>query len=307
MELTTADHSPLSKVRRVLKSQRFWFALVFLIPALIWVWLFVYSLLINAFPLAFQKYNILNPDMNRFIGWRNYRELFRLDYFVQSITNTLLWFVYAYAYMMPITFLLALLISSLKRGRNLFQGIFFVPCVVSLVAMSLLFQMILDPYTGQVNQLLRLFGVARQPFLTSTKTALPVLAGVAVWKAAGFYIILMTAGIMSVPVELHEAAIMDGAGVWSRTFRITIPLMVRTLVLITIMMTIGSLQEMVWPLLTTGGGPGRATWLYNMTIYSKAFNELKFGVASAAAVLLFFVILIVTVIQYTAVKPDWEY
>ncbi len=146
----------------------------------------------------------------------------------------------------------------------------------------------------------------RLQWLSASDTALPVLLGIASWKAIGVFVVILTAGMLNIPTELYDAARVDGAGGWQLFRRITLPMLTNTLALVTVLLTIGSLQEFTLPTVVTQGGPGNATFLYNMLIFQEAFVNVRFGTAAAAALLQFVVILVACIMWLRLLRPRWS-
>ncbi len=167
--------------------------------------------------------------------------------------------------------------------------------------------MLLDPDTGEINTILYSLGLPLSTFLTSPSTALPTAVAIGIWKGLGFYIIILTAGLLNIPTELHDAARVDGANNWQRFWRMTLPLLGHTLVLAMVLLAIGALQEFTLPSVLTGGGPGTSTTLLNLFIYNEAFQNLHFGMAAAGSLIEFALILVVSLVQLRLVRPSWSY
>jgi multiple sugar transport system permease protein len=299
--------SRIATLHKVLRSPQFWFGMTVLVPTFIAYWLFHFGPIVNAFRLAVLKYKILDPSGSRFVGLDNFRIIMDHRWFVISIRNTLVFTIFSFVLVLPPSMFIAVCLSRVTRGRNLYQGLIFVPFIVSLLAISLLFRMILDPEVGQMNQLLRSLNLPESRWLSDTTTALPTLASIASWKRLGFYVVLFTAGILNVPQELYDAALVDGANEWQRFWKITLPLLSRTMALVVVLLAIATLQTFTEPYVMTEGGPANATRVYNMLIYSEAFEDLRFGTAAAASLLQFVFILVVSVIQLKVIQPKWSY
>jgi multiple sugar transport system permease protein len=302
-----AQRSWGQRTSRTLRRPQFWFGFTILVPTLIWYWFFAYRPILQAFRLAVVKYQILNPAASTFVGLDNFRRIFEHPLYLLSIQNTLTWTVLSFVLMIPISLGISVCLANVRRGRNIYQGLIFLPVVISLVAILLMFRMLMDPEVGPFNQALRALHLPTSQWLSDSASALPTSVAIGVWKSLGFYIVVLTAGMMSIPQEIYDAALVDGANEWQRFWRITLPLLGHTLVLVTVLLAIGSLQEFTLPFVLTGGGPGNATYLYNMLIYTEAFTDLRFGTATAAALLQFFFILIVSVLQLKFLRPTWSY
>lgn len=294
-------------LRKTLRRPQFWFGLTVLVPTLIWYWLFAYRPILDAFRLAVVRYQILNPAASTFVGLDNFRRLFEHPLFFIAVQNTLVWAVLSFALMIPISMGISLCLANIRSGRNFYQGFIFLPVVMSIVAVLLMFRMLMDPEIGQFNQILRALGLPGFGWLSTSATALPTSVGISIWKGMGFYIVILTAGMLGIPRELYDAALVDGANEWQRFWRITLPLLGHTLLLVTVLLAIGALQEFTLPFILTNGGPGNATYLYNLHIYTEAFTDMRFGTATAAALLQFFFILIISVLQLKFLRPNWSY
>jgi ABC-type sugar transport system permease subunit len=294
----------LWKARR---KPQFWFGLAVIVPTLIWYWLFSFGPIVRAFPLALAKYNILQPSDSPFVGLENFRKIFEMPLFLIAVQNTFTWAVLSSALTLPISMGISLCLAAARRGRNLYQAVIFIPVVVSLVAIALLFRMLMDPEVGQFNQILRGLGLPESRWLSSSRTALPASVLIGTWKGLGFNVVILTAGLLAIPGELHDAALVDGANAWQRFWRVTLPLLGHTLVLVTVLLTMGALQEFTLPFVLTSGGPGHATTVYNLLIYQEAFQSLRFGIASALSLLQFVVILAISLLQIKLLRPTWSY
>ena len=294
-------------MRRTLRKPQFWFGVTVIVPTLIWYWYFAYQPIILAFRIAVVKYQILNPAASPFVGLDNFRQLFNNPLFMISVRNTLTWAVFSFVGMLPIALGIALCLVNVKRGRNIYQGIIFLPVVISLVAIALLFRMLMDPEVGQLNWILESFGLPGFTWLSSSDTALPTAVGIGIWKGLGFYVVILTAGILNIPMELQDAATVDGVNPWQRLRYMTLPLLSHTLALVMVVLAIGALQEFTGVFVLTNGGPGNATYMYNLLIYQEAFQDIRFGTATAAALIQFVFIIAITIMQLRLIRPTWSY
>ncbi len=297
----------VAAVRWASRKPQFWFGASIILPTLIWYWMFSFRPILNALRLAVVQYRVLNPAASKFVGMDNFLQLFEHPLFFISVRNTLLWAALAFVFILPLSIFIATCLANVRRGRNTYQAIIFVPVVVSLVAVSLLFRMLMDPEVGMFNQILRALHLPESRWLAGTSSALPTIVAVGSWKGLGFYVVILTAGILHIPEELYDAALVDGASEWQRFWRITLPLLGHTLLLVTVLLAIGTLQEFTFPFVMTRGGPGDATYVYNMLIYSEAFEDLRFGTATAAALLQFGLILFISLVQIRLLRPRWSY
>ncbi len=296
-------------VKKTLRKPQFWFGFTMIVPLLIWYWIFSFWPIIQAFRMSTVAYKLLDPANSPFVGIGNFLKISQHPLFLVSVKNTILWAVYSFIFHLPLAMLIAVFLSKVRRGRNVYQALIFVPVVVSLVAVSLLFKMLMDPEVGQLNKLLSSVGLPELQWLSSSSSALPTAVIIATWKGLGFYVVILTAGMMNIPSELYDAALVDGTNPWQQFWRITMPLMGHTILLITVLLAIGSLQEFTLPTVLFGseGGPGNSTYLYNMLIYQEAFLDIRFGTATAASLLQFAFILAISVLQIKLIRPSWSY
>jgi ABC-type sugar transport system permease subunit len=292
---------------RVAARPQFWFGLVVLVATFAYYIVFSFRPILQAFPIALQQYKLVDPLHSPWVGLNNFRALFRMPNLMISVRNTVVWTLLAFTVAIPWCLFVSYCLVSLKWGRNTYQGIIFVPAVVSLVAVALLFRMLMDPEVGQLNQILHMLHLPESRWLSSANSALLTCVGIGIWKGQGSTIIILTAGMLGVPQEIYDAAMVDGVNAWTRFWKITLPLMSHTLLLIMVLTAIGSLQEFTAPTVLTNGGPGQATFVYNMLIYNEGFLQMRFGTATAAALLQFAVILVISIAQLRLLRPRWSY
>jgi len=294
-------------LRKTLRKPQFWFGVTVIVPTLIWYWLFAYQPILLAFRLAVVKYQVLDPPSSPFVGLDNFRQLFANPLFLISVRNTLTWAILSFIGMLPLAMAISVCLVNVRRGRNFYQGILFLPVVISLVAVALLFRMLMDPEIGQFNRILNSVGLPSFAWLSSSDTALVTVVGIGVWKGLGFYVVILTAGMLNIPSELHDAATVDGVNGWQRFRFMTLPLIAHTLALVMVILAIGALQEFTGVFVLTNGGPGNATYMLNLLIYQEAFQQIHFGIATAAALLEFVFIVLISLLQLKLIRPKWSY
>jgi ABC-type sugar transport system permease subunit len=241
-----------------------------------------------------------------FIGFENFQKLVGDPLFQRSLVNT---FYYAILHV-PLTIVvslgLALLLNTKLRGVAFFRTAAFFPYITSIVAIALVWNLLFSPDYGPINQLLRFLGVADPPgWLLSQDWAMPAIVVISTWRDMGYYMILFLAGLQTVSRELYEAARMDGANVFQRFWNVTLPGIRPTMFLVTVLLTIASFKIFDLIIVLSPGGvtaPNMATVVISQFIYQKGFIEAKFGYASAAAVVLFALCIVATVIQFVINK-----
>jgi len=298
-----------SSLSRIMRMPQFHFGMIVLIPLIAWYTWFGLGPILRAFWMATVKYKLLQPELSEFVGLRNFVALYQYDRFWIAIRHTLEYAALFYVGMLPTSLLISSCLVAVGRGRNLYQGIIFLPVVVSMVAIALLFKMLMNPEMGQFNRILRALGFPTVRFLGGSESALASVVGVDIWKALGFYVVILTAGMLGIPEEMYDAAKVDGAGPWQRFWRITFPLMGHTIALVSVLMLMHGLQvyTQVVVLPRSPGGPGTATYVLNLLVYDEAFSNLRFGFATAAAFSLFLIIIVVTLLQLKLLQPRWQY
>lgn len=242
------------------------------------------------------------------VGLQNFKDLLDDSTFRISLENTL-WYVGG---TVPLTMVcalgLAVLLNQPIRGRNLFRTIYFFPYVASLVAVAVVWNMLFFPSAGPVNEFLRALGVANPPrWSASVDWAMPTVIMASIWRNMGYYMIIYLAALQGIPSILYEAAAIDGANAWQKFRYVTVPMLTPATFFISIMLTITSFKVFDLILVMTNGGPGRATNVLVMHTYNTAFRQFKFGYSSAIAMVLFAMVMIITIVQFTMERRWVEY
>lgn len=199
---------------------------------------------------------------------------------------------------LAIAYGLAVLLNSKIKGRAFFCTIAFFPYVTAIVAVAQVWSMMFDPKAGVINQFLGLFTDNVPGWLSDTHWAMPAVIIVGTWREVGYFMILLLAGLQTIPAELYEAAKVDGANAWERFWHITVPCMRPTLFFVTVTLTITSLKILDLTLVMTNGGPGTSTLVLAQYVYRVAFERADFGYASTVSLALFFICLAVTLVQF---------
>ena len=229
------------------------------------------------------------------VGFGNFSRALTDPEVIHSFLITLLYAAGCLIIGIGIGLLLAVILNQTLPGRTIFRSLLLIPYLTSVSIVGLLWRNILDPQVGILNRLLGQFGLPGQSWLTTHP--LGTLIGIAVWSSAGYTMVLFLAGLQGIPSFYYEAAKIDGAGPWRRFFAVTLPLLAPTLLFVTVIGVISSLQQFALPYIVTGGGPGNATSLYAFRVFRVAFNDDQFGYASALSILLLIVILILSLAQ----------
>ncbi|WP_234388192.1 MULTISPECIES: carbohydrate ABC transporter permease [Streptomyces] len=270
-------------------------AYVLLAPSLAGLALFLVAPIVGVVVISFFDWNLMGAP--HFVGLANYREMMGDSEVWRAMRNTTYYVVLNIPAQTVLALLLALAMNRKLRGGKAFRVLFVLPWMAMPVALGIVWSWAFDPQHGVVNQFLALFGVDGPAWLSSTTWAMPVLASVNIWQYTGYTMLFLLAGLQAIPESLYEAADMDGAGPVLRFFRITLPLLRPSMFFVLVTNTIGSFQMFDTVYVMTQGGPGGSTDTMNYHIYQQAFQLFRTGYASALAMLLFAVILLVTAVQ----------
>jgi multiple sugar transport system permease protein len=254
--------------------------------------------------LGFTQWTIIEPPV--WIGLNNYVRMFTADpLFWQALQATGGFVLLSLPLKLVLGLALALLLNIKLRGMDFYRTVFYIPAVISGVAVSLMWMWLLQPDTGVINTLLYYAGIEGPNWFWDRHWALPSVALMSVWKVGGSAIIYL-AGLQNIPAHLYEAAEIDGANRWNRFWRITLPLLTPTIFFQLIIEMIDSFKVFTEAFVITQGGPLRATYFYLLYFYEEAFQNFNMGYASALVVVLTLVILATTIfINYTSKR--WVY
>lgn len=295
------------RLGKTLRDPKARFVLVALVPMVAWYAVFSVWALIKGLKLAFTTFHLINPALDKFVGFSNFQYVIQNPLFFKSLGNSAIWGATSAFVGIPLCLGISLCLVSVRRGRNLYQTLIFLPIVLSLVSVIVLVRFLLDPDNGPVDAILAQLHLPTSTFLQSEHTALMTLLGFAIWKNWGSTIVILTAGLLNIPHEMLEAAQIDGANGWKRFWHVTLPLLQPTLNFVMVFAVIGALQVYTEPKVMTNGGPNNATYVYNMLIYDLGFTNLQFGQASAAAMIEFAITLFLTLVVLRSLRLKWSY
>ncbi|KUO97328.1 carbohydrate ABC transporter permease [Ferroacidibacillus organovorans] len=285
-----------AKRRRMRKD--LWTAVLFLLPSLLFLTVFVYVPSVMAFGLAFWHYHLLGVHTT-WAGISNFTDALQFNLFQQSLWNTF----YFAALMVPGTLILsvsiALLIQKASRYYSVMRTLILLPYATPAVGTAIGWLWIFDPTYGMANGVLHGLGLPESGWLQSPSMAMPSIVIYSLWHGVGFDVVIVMSAIASLPKSVLEAAAMDGAGAWRRFWQVTLPLISPTIFFLVVVTTLGALQSFAQIYALTGGtgGPEYATTTSLFLIYETAFVYNHYSYASAMAVILVFVILVLTLIQ----------
>lgn len=277
-------------------GRRRWDGLLFVAPFLLLYLVILIYPLFRGMWLSLHSVDLFGDG--RFVGLSNYARLAADPTFGQSLINT---FVVTLMIVPPLTVIalaLALALNRATRGAALFRGIFFSSAVLSVTIVTLIWRFVLAPDAGLLGEIWTAFGWAPLPFLSDENLVLPALAITTIWWSVGFPMLLFLAGLQQIPEDMYEAASLDRASKWTTFWRVTLPSLRRTTILVIMLQTAAQLQLFGQAQLLTAGGPSGASRTAVLFLFEAAFGRWELGYASAAAEVLFVLILLVTLTQY---------
>ncbi|BBF44695.1 N-acetyl-D-glucosamine ABC transport system, permease protein 1 [Lachnospiraceae bacterium KM106-2] len=271
---------------------------IFMAPGVILFTVILLIPIVRAVYVSLCDWNALTPP--KFIGFKNYIDLFQNDPTMMiAIKNSLFFAIFSLITQQILGLVLAVLLTNIKRGRNLFKNIYYLPCVLSSAALGLMFSFLLNPKMG-LNQLLAVFGIQGPLWLMDVKGTIPlpmwVIGTVATWQYVGTTMMLYMSAISGISKSLYEASYMDGATKVQAFRYITMPL-VKPMAKTTILLTcIGSLKffDLIYNM--TQGGPNHKTEVLATHLYDQGFRFFKYGYASAISIVLLVMCLVVTLL-----------
>jgi multiple sugar transport system permease protein len=285
-----------------------YFPAVVLIPILVWFGLFIFYPVAKSAQASFYEWNTLKPSESHYVGAGNYLELLKDQTFHISLKNTFLYVLLKLGISVPLGLVIALLLYRIRsnRSRNAFLMVIFMPYVCSVAAMSVLFKWLYQPMIGGFTTILRMLHVPDQGFLNSPQQAIYCIVATDIWQGLGYQVIILLAGLMEVPETYIEAATIDGARPRQVVFRIMIPLLGNVMAFIIVTTLIGAFQVFDRVLVMTRGGPGNNSYVLSYFIYRYALYYYRAGYGSAAAIVMFFMIILISIAQLRIIRPRWK-
>lgn len=277
---------------------------LFISPWLIGFTAFTLGPLLLSFYMSFHDWPVIGEAT--FVGFKNYVDMFTKDsQFYDSLAITIKFALVFVPLNMIIALILAVMITKNVKGIPLFRVIFYIPSVVSGVAVAIIWGWILDSNNGILNYLLSLIGIDGPLWLQDPKWAIIAIIIASGWGVGNMMLIFYT-DIKGIPRSYYEAAVMDGASPIKQFFNITLPIITPTILFNLVTSTITALQQLTLVILLTGGGPLKSTYFYGLFVYENAFKHHKLGYASANAWVMFIIILTMTAIIFKS-SSTWVF
>ncbi|KDN93009.1 sugar ABC transporter permease [Bacillus velezensis] len=281
---------------------------LFLAPALVFL-LFVYIPIIENVFFSLFEWSSFQPEKT-FIGLKNYIDLFRDSVFFTALRNNVLYAVISLICQVGGGLILAAVLEDrlVRKWSPFFRTVFFLPVVISMTVIALLFDFIYNPEIGLLNQLLEAVGLDEltRAWLGDENTAMLSVIFVSQWQSVGYIAMLYIVSIQSIPAELYESAQLDGAGKIQQFFHITVP-QTKEMSFVAVVMTLtGAFTVFNEPYILTGGGPGNASEVLSTFLYKSAFTKDMMGYASAIATVVLLLTLALSLIQMKFFKTGKE-
>ncbi len=268
---------------------------LFLTPAAIILILFFFVPFLESFLLSFQSYrnDIYNPQ---WVGLENYINLFHAPIFWKTLANTFIYLIGVVPVLVIFSLVIAILVNQKLQGIKIFRVLIYIPVIVSIVVAGIAWKWIYAD-NGILNYLIGMFNIAKIGWLTDPKFALYSVMAVTVWKGLGYYMVIYLAALTSVPKDLYEACDIDGANTLQKHLSVTVPHLMPTITLVSVISSISAMKVFVETYVMTQGGPLNASKTIVYYIYQRAFENLDLGYASAAGVVLLIIVMVLSIIN----------
>lgn len=276
-------------------------AWLFLLPAMIGFIVFFAFPAVRGFYIGMTDSDLLTEA--NYIGMENYRELLQDDDFGKSLLTTAYYVLLNIPLQTFLALVFALVLDRFVHGTG-WRSLMLLPWLMPNVVVALLFLWILDPGLGILNEILEAVGLSRQPFLGSPDQSMPAIAGINIWRHVGYTALLILAGMQRIPHDIYEAGSLDGASEMQMFRQLTLPLLRPILLFVLVTSIVGSFQIYDTIAVTTQGGPVASTRVIYWFIYQHAFERYNFGYASAASIILFGILIVISLIQMRVLRAN---
>jgi sn-glycerol 3-phosphate transport system permease protein len=272
-------------------------ALLYVTPSLVLFVVFIFYPLLKSAKLSLFTADLMGQE-KVYVGFQRYIDMFSSTQFIHSLWATLLFTLYTVVPGIVIALFLAYIANWQLKGIAVFRIIFAFPLSIAVAGASMIFMMLYNPSAGMLTYILQVMHLPAVFWLSDPNWAIFSVALVAVWRGIGFNTIVLLSGLQSIPQQLYESARIDGSVAWRQFIDITLPLLSPTLFFVFIVSVINSLQAFGEINILTQGGPSESTNVIVYSIYREAFFNLNYGYASAEAIVLFFIILVLTLFEF---------
>ena len=265
--------------------------MTFMLPTMIVLLIVLAVPMIYSFVVSFFDTNLKHQGLGNFIGLQNYISALKDKYFISSAWITLIFTIGVVIFEFLLGLGIALLLNTNIRGKSIYFSIIIIPMMITPVAVGLTWRLLLHSELGIVNYVLGLLGISGKAWLAESKLALPTVMFIDIWQNVSYMVLVLQAGLVSLPLEPYEAAKVDGASSLQSFRYLTVPMMMPTFMTVLLMRAISALKTYDLIYVLTKGGPGVSTEVISYHIYQEAFRNLELGSASAMSYLLVLVII----------------
>lgn len=264
--------------------------IIFMLPSLIALMLVLAVPLVYSMITSFFDTNLKYRGLGDFVGLQNYIEVLKDIYFLDSVKTTVVFTVCVVVLEFLTGLGIAMLLNNIKKARNFFFTIIIVPMMITPIAVGLIWRLLLHSDLGIVNYVLSLIGITGKAWLADSSIALKTVMFIDIWQNVPYMVLVILAGLVTLPTEPYEAAAIDGASRIQSFFNLTVPMMIPTFSVVLLLRTITALKTYDLIFVLTRGGPGTTTEVISYHIYQQAFRYLEIGKASAMSYLLLLMI-----------------
>lgn len=289
---------PATRVRILRESG---IALLFIFPSLVGFLTFFAVPAVRGLYISFTDWDLLTPS--RPVGVANYAALLADPDFWNALKVTVFYVLWNIPIQTVLAVVVALVMNAATKSTAL-RGVALLPWLMPNVVVAMLWMWILDPSVGLINVGVRALGGPLLPFLSSPGMALPTIAGINIWRYLGYTALLVFAGLQTIPIDVYEAARIDGAEDQQTFWRITLPLLRPVLAFVVVTSVLGSFQIFDTVAVTTKGGPINSTKVFNFMIYQQAFERFQMGYATAVSMVLFLILVGVGLAQMKLLRAS---
>lgn len=273
-------------------------AYLFLFPALAVVGVFVLHPIVKLFYDSLRGVNLMGGN-DIFIGLENFTELIKDPEFIRSFKASVTFMLMTMPFQTIVALFIAIQVNKKLPAMGIYRTIFFIPVVTSFLVIAYLWKFMYNTNFGLINEFLSVLGLPRKNFLGSVDTAMPSIVVTSIWKSWAFFMMIYLAGLKEIPESIYESAAIDGVNSWQKFRFITFPMLKKTTLFIVMITTMDSFVKVFVPVFAmTQGGPRGTTDILVHYVWRQAFRLNQVGYASAAAVIMFVFVLVLSIIQF---------